>query len=77
MRLNGQRDFDHATSWVLSCCVLHNICRQMEDLPLDCADAVGPDEAWVEPGASADVVRNTTMEKVCSVMRANGTYRSI
>jgi len=76
VRLSGPRDFDDATGWILSCCVLHNICVQMEDPPLGCADAVGPDEAWVPPGADTNAVRNATMEKVCTFMRANGVYRS-
>jgi len=38
VRLSGQTDFDHATSLVLCCCVLHPICCQMEDPPLDCAE---------------------------------------
>jgi len=76
VRLSGPRDFDDATGWILSCCVLHNICVQMEDPPLGCADEVGPDEAWVPPGADTSAVRNATMEKVCTFMQANGVYRS-
>jgi len=48
----------------------------MKDPPLGCADEVGPNEAWVPPGADTNAVRNAAMEKVCTFMRANGVYRS-
>ena len=62
---------------MLSCSVLHNICRQLEDPPLKSADAVAADEAWVEPGADSRVVRNAVTDKVCTFMREAGIYRDI
>ena len=75
VRFSGPRDFDAATGWILSCCVLHIICVQMEDPPLGCADELGRDKAWVPPGVDTNAVRNGTMEKVCTFMRANGVYQ--
>ena len=77
MRLNGKNDFDCATSWVLACCVLHNVCRQQEDPPFEAADAVGADEAWMGPGVHAHEARNVVLDKVCSFMRDSGTYRNM
>jgi len=77
LRLNGVKDFDSAASWVLVCCILHNICRQHDDSELESTDAVGPNNPWVEPGAHANQARNTVMENVCQFMRASGTYRNV
>jgi len=77
LRLNGEKDYDSATSWVLVCCIFHNICRQHDDLELETTDAVGPNDPWVEPGAHANEARNSVMENVCQFMRASGTYRNV
>jgi len=77
VRLSGEDDFNHATSWVLPCCVLHNISRQLEDPPLESADAVAADEAWVELGAHSRMVRNAGTDKVCTFVREAGIYRDI
>ena len=77
MRLNGKNDFDYAKSWVLACCVLHNACRQQDDPPLEAADAVGADEAWLGPGVHAHEARNGVLDKVCSFMWDSGTYRDM
>jgi len=51
LRLNGEKDFDSAASWVHVCCILHNMGRQHDDSELESTDAVGPNIPWVEPGA--------------------------
>jgi len=73
LRLNGEKDFDSATSWVLVCCILHNILRQHDDPEHEPTDAVGPNDPWVEAGAHANEERNTVMENVCQLMRASRT----
>ena len=77
VRLSGEDDFNNATSLVLSCCVIHNICCQLEAPLLESSDAVAADEAWVEPGSDARAVRSAVTDKVGTFMREAGIYRDI